>query len=379
MRLKIFAVIVSFIVSFGLWIGCEREATKSDNIMEITSFTLIVNVKSSNGAVIEDAAVVLNVPVSERVTINDISYNKFTRYRTDSSGKVTISNLPTKDSDGDTIKYNVSIYKSGYTSTSKDIGVITQEIVSIETNIIPQTGATDIKLALLDYEISYRASDFLTRNELLFTDITGKLETTDLSPYKTVALGYDASKSIDYVNQFVAQKTKLLKFVENGGRLFFFQQNDAGWDSTFFPVSLPLADEALGNDLASGNILDSTHILVKNMTDNDINPIGTDTVAWTYTEPGQLEVKHKIAFDVINKTTTGWNGIIATPSKTLKEKDSKGNIIPPHKYWISAELRHGSGKIFLCQGAYYQATYGNTSDNKAKKMTANIVNYLKSQ
>ena len=165
--------------------------------------------------------------------------------------------MPVKDKLGNVINYEVTIFKSGYNSAFKDVGEIIEDNELVEIELDAQSGTTDIMLALLDYEQNYRANDFLTRNKLLFTDITGNLDQTTLSDYKIICLGYDASKYSDFVLEFIVNKTDVLNFVENGGTLFFFQQNDAGWDSTFFPVPIALEDESGGNDLETGIIIDS--------------------------------------------------------------------------------------------------------------------------
>lgn len=129
--------------------------------------------------------------------------------------------------------------------------------------------------------------------------------------------------------------------------LFFAQQNDVGWDSTFFSPPLFLEQEEIGNDLETGIISDTSHPLVSGMTN-------TDFLDWSYNEPGQEEIKHKIDWDVIKKTSNGWNSIISAPAADSLEKNALGNWITAEKYWITAEIIHGSGKIFVCQASYYQ-------------------------
>ncbi len=363
-------VFLILLVAFVCLSSCKDDEDDQDD----QSFTLNVTVKNSSNEAIADAAVVLNNPVTVKVEREGISYYQFTRFRTSNNGVAIISNLPVKDEDEEVIIYKLTIYKSGFSSASQEIGDIIADTVTTEIIINAQTGTTDIKMALLDYELSYRANIFLTGKKLLFDDITGELASTDLSAYKTVALGYDASKIVDYPDEFVGQKTKLLGFVENGGTLFFFQQNDAGWNKNFFPVSLTLVDEELGNDFETGEILDTAHLLVNNLDNNDLT-------GWEYSEPGQSELKSTIVFDAIKKTDQ-WNGIIATPSTERQnsnnpETDREGNPLDPQAYWIAAEYIHGDGKIILCQAAYFQASFGDTQTISAQNFSDNVVELLK--
>jgi len=328
---------VLFLAMFNF--SCEREKGgiksegSSDSDVVKQEFTLKIKV-TSGGEAVMDSDIVLNNPVSVTKTIEGSDYASLTRFRTGKDGDVTIEGLVLQTVEGDDLLYEVTIHRAGFESKTHEITAVQPgDEVNLEVELVKYENTIDLKFALLDYESNYRATDFMNRNKFIYKSVTGKLDDEDLSSYNVLALGLDASKFVLYVEEFAANRDKILSFVEDGGVLFFFQQNDTGWKSDFFPEPLALADENDGNDFASGMILDGEHWIATNSSEEDL-------VSWEYSEPGQSELKDRIVWDAI----------------------SKENL--------------GSGLIYVIQMAYYQATYGTVSDEKAKKFTENILEYL---
>lgn len=378
-------------------------------------FSITIDVRDTSGNPLSDVSVRLSPLVMERKILKIGSYKspfyKLSRYKTDNQGRLTLSDLSIKITatiaspvfvDADIYEadqannYSITVMKSGYDPVELEIGNVANSEISISCQMKSWPDAVDIKLALLDYEHSYRATDFLARNKLLYTDLTGKLgdASTDLAAYKILALGLDASKFYEYATDFIGydgfgqelngiNANKIKTFIQNGGTLFFFQQNDDIFHGFFKSPLLPgymddiemvLLDENPNNDFDTGGILDASHILVTGKTAAD-TLTESDLKDWQYEEPLTNKEGANIVFDAI-KTYTGWTAILGAPGTGSPEIDINSGITA-NKYKIAAEIQLGTGWIFMCQGAYYQGSYGRVSVDAARKMSANIVHYLK--
>lgn len=352
--------------------GCNKK-NEDATPTSIATVNLNVIVKTVSGELVSGARVVINNPVVERVDRNGKSYTKYTRVQSDAQGVATFAGLPTKNSDDEVIDYEVFVWHSGYQMGSQKITVETNQNIEVPVTLQAESNTTDAKIALIDYEAIGRGAHFLTGQKLLFQDITENLSTVDLSVFKSIVVGLDNNKVVRFVDEFVQNKTKILDFVQNGGVLYFCQQNDAGWISDLLPVPIVMVDEALRNDFTTAEVADATHALMSGITNADLKN-------WSYNQFTSSTVVEEVFFDCMEKNT-GWKGIMVAPSAERQsgsdpEKDAAGNIVAAQKYWVAAELTHGNGKIIMNQSAYYQGTYGTQTTPGAIKIANNVTQYL---
>ncbi len=328
----------------------------------------------SGGVAVKDAYIFIS-PSNQFVISEDANFRKtVTRFMSGADGKAEL--ISDKYSEG---THRLTVLKSGYLWPGiKETSVTLDQVSSLTFDLQANPTAFDGDVLVFDPELNYRTTDFLVREGIQF-DFKLTIP-TDMSGYKVMITAMDMTKHIEFATQLLANKDRILSWVNSGGLLIVGQLNDAGWSADFLPAgnnSIVMPPEDPKNDFPSATLLDGNHPLLKGVTQPEL----ADSV-WSYTEPLQVERKANVLFDAYDLTPTGvpnpnpaWKKIVTTPN--INYTAANGTVIQANRYVAVADLKHGSGKILLSQMATYQASYGTVTVPAARKIRDNLVGIIK--
>lgn len=320
---------------------------------------------------------IVTLPFGRDVTRDDIGRKSFEHILTDSEGNYKIVEQPQGT-------YKLLFLASGFIKGSLTIGpvdfnpdnLVSGEIKkSIVLSSFTQLDDGDIpSVALFDPEDKKRMTEILTANGIRYTTVINNISSLNRENFNVLVVGLDATVYQD-IEQLINNKQVLDNFLAEGGSIYLGQLNDFSFEAT--PLSFLTGDQqfilhtegAPFNDFTSGKVIDSQHPLVAGVSFNQ----------WHFVEAGQQTIKENVTFDAAIKNSfdlTNWNIIVTTPAEAFTS--GNGSVNAEDDVIIAEYTDPRSGAhIVVNQAAFYQATFGDVTEERAILLTNNVVNYIK--
>lgn len=364
-----------------LAIACKDTSIKIDNQGNSGSASAQVatvsgEVRDTQGVPLVDVHVV-TIPFGRAIETDAAGRKIIESVVTDSEGRFLIADVAQGS-------YKLLFLGSGYIKSTLALGpvdFIPENLVdgviqkSVVLEMFPEAGDGDNPpVALFDPEDKKRMTEILVSRGIRFTNVVNNIESLDAANFKTLVVGHDATVFTE-ISQLIAAKEQLDDFLENNGSIYMGQLNDFSVESTPMPFFVGdrqyvlHTEEAPFNDFTSGNVQDAGHPLVQNVSFND----------WTFIESGQQTVKNNVTFDAaVASSFTGpnWRIIVTTPAEDFVS--GAGQVFADADVIIAEYIDPRSGaSLVVNQGAYYQATFGDLTDQDAIRLTDNVVSYIK--
>ena len=366
-------------------------------------FTIDVSVVSEDGAPIQDAYVVINVPLTRKVTTSLGTYTEHTLRFSEMSKDVRFEDLLQYEQDICVpIPYRVRAYKSGYELAEANFdGLIPPGQITLMLSPT-QSSTQSAKIAIVDYELSGRLHHLLVANGLRFDNLTGCLsaqlperlndpahdlaqcrssslpnvsrpalqphQCPALEQYDTLIVGYDATRYLGFAEELYPCRERLHDFIldpQTPKRILLVQQNDSGWIPDLLPEPIELEDEALGNDFAFARPA-IEHPLTASTTEALVSE-------WEFSEPDRRAPQIRCCFEVIKPTST------PTRWQPLFETFDKRDFEQARLRWAAALYTPpvGEGQLVLHNMGFYQASYGDHFDLSAQRYTQQVIGWLR--
>lgn len=338
--------------------------------------TVSGEVRDSQGAPLVDVHVV-TIPFGRTIETDSSGRKIIESVVTDREGKFLIADVAQGS-------YKLLFLGSGYIKSTLALGpvdFIPENLVegviqkSVVLDVFPEAGDGDNPpVALFDPEDKKRMTEVLVSRGIRFKDVVNNIESLNATQFKLLVVGHDATVFTE-INQLISAKEQIDDFLENNGSIYMGQLNDFSVESTPMPFFVGdrqyilHTEEAPFNDFTSGNVQDAGHPLVQGVNFED----------WTYIEAGQQTVKHNVTFDAaVRNSFSGpnWRIIVTTPAEDFVS--GSGQVLSDADVIIAEYIDPRSGaSLVVNQGAYYQATFGDLTDEDAIRLTGNVVSYIK--
>lgn len=321
---------------------------------------------------------VVTLPFNRDITVDDIGRKLVADTLTDSQGNYHIADLPQGT-------YKLLFLASGFIKVSLTIGsvdfvpdnLVNGEIVKgAVLQDYPLQNDGDIpQVALFDPEDKKRMTEMLTSHGIRYSSVIDNISQLDANDYNLLVIGLDATV-FQQIDELTDNAGVLDNFLADGGSIYFGQINDFSFEAT--PVPFLTGDQQFAlhtedapfNDFTSGTIVDQSH------------PLVTDVIFsnWQYIEAGQQAVKASVVFDAALKSSIesspNWNIIVTAPAEDFTS--GAGTVLAGSDVIIAEYTDPRSGaRILLNQAAFYQSTFGDTTDTNGTRLTNNVVNYIK--
>ncbi|TQV77503.1 carboxypeptidase regulatory-like domain-containing protein [Aliikangiella marina] len=374
------SILFSVLLIFS--IGCKDTTFEITN--EGSSNSGATQIADITGKVTDDmgnplaGVQIVTLPFNREIVVNDIGRKIISDTVTDSQGDYLIPDLPQGT-------YKLLFLASGFIKVSLTIGSVDFVPENLVDGVIvkgavlpnyPLQNDGDIpEVALFDPEDKKRMTELLTSHGIRYNSIVGKVSQLDAANHNLLIVGLDATV-FDQIEELIDNVNILDRFLEDGGSIYFGQINDFSFEAT--PVPFLTGDQQFAlhtedapfNDFTSGSIVDQSHPLVTDVTFEN----------WQYIEAGQQAVKESVVFDAALKSSIenspNWNIIVTAPAEDFTS--GAGTVLAGSDVIIAeyTDPRSGS-KIVLNQAAFYQATFGDTTDVNGTKLSNNVINYIK--
>jgi len=320
---------------------------------------------------------VVTLPFARQVVKDDIGRKSIENIFTDENGNYQIDNLPQGTFKllflaSNFIKGSLTIGPVDFVPTNLVEGHIKKGIV---LQGYPRVDDLMTKpVALFDPEDKKRMTEILTSNGIAFDHILNSINTLEKESYNVLVIGLDATVFSD-INILIDNKSLIDTFLADGGSIYIGQLNDFSVEAIPMPFLTGDQQYALHtenapfNDFTSGRVKVENHPLVA----------GVEFIDWSFVEAGQQTVKNNVTFDAAIKNSfdqTNWQIIVTTPAQDFS---SGGGMVNAEDDVIIAEYTdpRSNAKIVVNQAAFYQATFGDVTDNNGILLTTNVVNYIK--
>lgn len=339
--------------------------------------SVVGRITDQAGLPIEGVAVV-TIPFNREVTVDEIGRKSILDVVTDSNGEYQLPNLPQGN-------YKLLLMASGYIKVSLTIGSV--DFVPenlVDGNIVKgavlqifpeQNDGDNPAVALFDPEDKKRMTEILTSHGIRYQSVIGGVNQLNATNYNLLVIGLDATV-FQHIEELIDNRAVLDQFLADGGSIYFGQINDFSFEAT--PVPFLTGDQRFAlhtenapfNDFTSGTIVDQSHPLITDVS----------FLNWEFIEAGQQTLKNNVVFDSALKDSIegspNWNIIVTTPAEDFTS--GSGTVLAGSDVIIAeyTDPRSGS-KIVLNQAAYYQSTFGDTTDINGIKLTSNVVAYIK--
>jgi carboxypeptidase family protein len=380
MKFKFFLFTLSFLSAISLF-SCRdtqfeiiNEGSDSGGITQ--SATVAGTVTDVLGQPISGVTIV-TLPYGRAVDLDDIGRKAVENIVSDTQGNYQIDNLPQGT-------FKLLFLASGYIKGSLAIGPVdfnpanqVEEQIkkSMVLTVFPAFDDGDLpSVALFDPEDKKRMTEILTANGIRYSNIIGDLDSLNKVSFNVLVIGLDATVYQD-VNELISKKNIIDNFLAEGGSIYLGQLNDFSVEE--LPMPFLTGDQQFSlhtenapfNDFTSGKIMQASHPLVA----------GVSFINWSFVEAGQQTIKENVTFDAAIKNSfdqTNWNIIVTTPAEDFTS--GSGTVTAEADVIIAEYTDPRSGaNIVVNQAAFYQATFGDVTDENAILLTNNVVNYIK--
>ncbi|MCW8879219.1 MAG: carboxypeptidase-like regulatory domain-containing protein [Kangiellaceae bacterium] len=339
--------------------------------------SVVGKITDQTGQPVEGVTVV-TLPFNQDVVVDDIGRKSIVDVVTDANGEYQIAHLPQGN-------YKLLFMASGFIKVSLTIGsidFIPENLVNgnivkgAVLQVFPEQNDGDTPtVALFDPEDKKRMTEILTSHGIRYQSIISSVSQLDAANYNLLVIGLDATV-FQHIEELIDSRAVLDQFLADGGSIYFGQINDFSFEAT--PVPFLTGDQQFAlhtenapfNDFTSGTIVDQSHPLITDVS----------FLNWEFIEAGQQTLKNNVVFDAALKSSiessANWNIIVTTPAEDFTS--GSGTVLAESDVIIAeyTDPRSGS-KIVLNQAAYYQSTFGDTTDINGIKLTSNVVAYIK--
>ena len=321
---------------------------------------------------------VVTLPFNRDIVVDANGRKIITHTITNAEGNYLIPDLPQGT-------YKLLFLASGFIKVSLTIGAVDFVPDNLVDGVIikgavlqdyPLQNDGDIpEVALFDPEDKKRMTELLTSHGIRYSSIVGSVSQLDATNHNLLIIGLDATV-FQQIEELITNVNVLDTFLADGGSIYFGQINDFSFEAT--PVPFLTGDQQFAlhtedapfNDFTSGTIVDQSH------------PLVTDVVFenWQYIEAGQQAVKESVVFDAALKSSIenspNWKIIVTAPAEDFTS--GAGTVLAGSDVIIAEYTDPRSGShIVLNQAAFYQSTFGDTTDPNGTRLTNNVINYIK--
>ncbi len=300
------------------------------------------------------------------------------------------------------LKY-INSDKSKYTLNSGDVLEVSFQLEPIaasnSSKVLALPSKCDnvpfVEAYLITNKISYAIPQFGKIVDTLIPNPNNLLQY-----YDTLVIGVTINQRLHFYEMLSQDNIqRIWDWIDAGGRMIFFQQNDSLWSvdlsclsdncpSDLFPppYDFNLIPESIGefedcNDFNYGTIINTSHPFVQ----------GVSFDSWEWQVKLKGIDKEFVVFDAIeaqsvNKTEQVWDIIVAgspNASERLEHSSCFSYLAQENSAIYLMEAKPGNGRIIMCEVAVTQGAFGifsgYESDPNAVKLMENIMEFIKNE